>query len=199
MELKIECRCGKLKGSVRPLKGYRAVCLCDDCQAYAKYLGRESDVLDKNGGTDILPLTHSRIKLTSGQENLKCVRLSDKGMYRWYVSCCNTPIANTMASTSMPYVGTVHTIIDKLNDQKTIDEAFGPILERIQAKFGIPPLPENSQEKVSVGFMLRVLKFMLLSVLRQEKNPSPFFSTDGKPFVEPKILSPSERASLFRH
>ena len=33
---------------------------------------------------------------TQGKDRLACMSLSDKGMLRWYTTCCNTPIGNTM-------------------------------------------------------------------------------------------------------
>ncbi|MGC2823639.1 MAG: DUF6151 family protein, partial [Pseudolabrys sp.] len=106
MKMAVECDCGKVKATIesKHLKGYRAVCLCDDCQAYAHYLQR-ADILDANGGTDIIPAMPSHYTIQEGHEKIKCVRLSDKGMFRWYASCCQSPIGNSMSSQAMPYLG----------------------------------------------------------------------------------------------
>ena len=84
MKMTIECQCGKLSGTAeaRYAKGYRAICLCDDCQAYAHYLGHAATVLDKNGGTDVFPINPAELKITQGIENLKCLRLIPSGMFR---------------------------------------------------------------------------------------------------------------------
>ena len=192
----IECKCGKLRGTAdsRYAKGYRAICLCDDCQAYAHYLDQATNVLDINGGTDIFPINPAELKITQGIENLKCIRLIPKGMFRWYAGCCKTPIANSSAS--IPYIGMVHTILEKTNNAKELENQFGPPTARIQGKFGIKPLPAGTLEKVSLAFILRALKLMLLVHLRGLTKPSPFLDKDGKPLVEPYILSTDERQRL---
>src|SRR5665213_3603339 len=127
MKLEIECQCGKLRGvaNTQGLKGYRAICLCDDCRAFAHFLAQAKDVLDVNGGTDIFPMTPAKIKFTHGVENLKSLMLTSKGMVRWFASCCKTPIANTPASTKIPYVGVIHSVFDKKNSVDTLTKNFG--------------------------------------------------------------------------
>lgn len=38
-------------------------------------------------------------------ENLACLRLTDKGLLRWYSTCCQTPIGNTSANWKISFVG----------------------------------------------------------------------------------------------
>ena len=196
MKILIECQCGKLSGTADPryAKGYRAICLCDDCQAYAHHLGQASNVLDINGGTDVFPINPAELKIIQGLENLKCLRLAPKGIFRWYAGCCNTPIANSAAA--IPYIGMVHTILKKTNNSNELEKHFGPPTNRIQGKFGIKPLPAGTLDKVSPAFMLRALKLMLLVYLRGLTKPSPFLDTDGKPLIEPYILTTDERKRL---
>lgn len=195
--LVIECKCGSVAGTVNAqgVYGYRAVCMCDDCQVYAHWLGNNG-ILDANGGTDIFPLTPARVRITKGEENMKCVRLGPKGMFRWYAGCCKTPIANVMNSKSIAYVGMVHSILDKRNDDIKKEIAFGPIRLRMQGKFGIGKLPPDTVDTVTIGFLLRVVKFIILSKWRKESSPSPFVNEKGEPVVMPYILSVQELASL---
>jgi hypothetical protein len=75
--------------------GTRGICYCDDCQAYARFLGGE-DLLDRWGGTGLYQIMPKRVRFDAG-DKLRCVRLSDKGMHRWYVDCCRTPVGNTIS------------------------------------------------------------------------------------------------------
>ena len=70
-------------------------CYCRDCQAYAHALGNAGAILDDLGGTDIVASLQQHVMLSQGTDALACLSLSDKGLLRWYASCCNTPIANT--------------------------------------------------------------------------------------------------------
>src|SRR4051812_24670077 len=94
--VRLECSCGGVTGTasnVSPRTGNRLICMCDDCQAYAHHLGRADDILDAYGGTDIFQLTPSQVVISSGRDRMRCVRLTDKGILRWYAGCCNTPMA----------------------------------------------------------------------------------------------------------
>ncbi|UYL07245.1 DUF6151 family protein [Bdellovibrio sp. SKB1291214] len=197
MLMAFECDCGKVKGTVesKRLKGFRAVCLCDDCQAYAHYLKR-ADTLDANGGTDIIPVMPSHLKFTDGWEQMKNLRLYKSGMYRWYADCCKTPIGNGMTSAKMPYIGMAERIFTKKNSSQKVQEEFGPITEHMQAQFGKGTLPADSRKTVSPGFMFRVLKFILTAKFTGAGSPSPFFDSEGIPTKEPYVLTKEERESL---
>ncbi|MNK84879.1 hypothetical protein D3C87_1047400 [compost metagenome] len=192
LNIPLKCKCGTLQGFADvPVshRGNRFVCLCDDCQAYAHYLGRAQEVLDANGGTDIFPVAPANLKITQGIENLKGCRLSDKGMYRWYAGCCKTPIGNTPASAKSIYVGVSVGIIDS--------SMIGPISVRVQGKFGIGPLPAGTVQMISLPFMFRMIRFMLGAALKKQHSPSPFVdSSTGRLRAEPSILSSSEREVL---
>lgn len=197
--LSLRCKCGGLRGAVHglsPSTGLRSVCYCDDCQAYAHFLGRASDILDASGGTDVFSVRPSQLEITLGHENLTCVRLTEKGMYRWYADCCQTPIANSMAWTKAPFAGLVHSIMDYAASGTKRDEALGPIAARVQGKFGIPPLPAGTHKTVSFSFLLRVVSFMLKGLWAKQHQPSPFFHTDGRPRARPRVLTPAEREEL---
>ena len=191
--LEFSCDCGKVGGTIdaKNLKDYRAICYCNDCQAYARYLGRQ-DLLDKHGGTDVIPVTPAKIKFTQGQQFLKCLRLSDKGMYRWYADCCKTPIANIPENPKIPYVGLLNHVLLKKNSVEDINAAFGVVHRGIQAKFALGTPPVWAAKTVSPGFMLRVIRFALRAKIKGEGQPSPFLNENGDPKVQPQVLSASE-------
>src|SRR5262245_45837150 len=58
VDLPLRCRCGHVHGvasEVAPFNGFRLVCYCKDCQAFARFLDRP-EVLDAAGGTDIFQM-----------------------------------------------------------------------------------------------------------------------------------------------
>lgn len=197
--LSLRCKCGAFRGAAHgifPSTGLRSVCYCDDCQAYAHFLGRASDILDSAGGTDIFQMWPSRLEITLGHENLTCMRLSDKGMYRWHTDCCKTPIANTMAWPKMPFAGVVHSIMDYAASGTKRDEALGPIQLRLQGRFGKPPLPPGTHPKVPLSFILKTSSFLLKGFWKKHHQPSPFFHADGRPRAKPRVLTLAEREEL---
>jgi len=110
--LQLRCRCGHVRGianQVAPSAGFRFICYCQDCQAFARFLGRP-DVLDPAGGTDIFHMPAARVKLTAGTDAVCCLHFSSR-VFRWYTDCCRTPIANT-AGPRFPVVGLIHSFMD---------------------------------------------------------------------------------------
>ena len=108
LDLPLRCRCGRMRGvasHVSPSTGFRFICYCKDCQAFARFLDR-ADVLDPAGGTNIFQMPPGRVKLTAGTDSLRCLCLSNK-VLRWYTDCCRTPIANTAAGPRFPVIGMV--------------------------------------------------------------------------------------------
>jgi hypothetical protein len=119
LDLPLRCRCGRMRGvatDISPSTGFRFVCYCKDCQAFARFLKR-ADVLDPAGGTDIFQMPPRRVKLTAGTDAMRCLRLSNK-VLRWYTDCCRTPIANTAAGPGFPVIGVVHSFMEHEVDQR---------------------------------------------------------------------------------
>ena len=86
---KLRCDCEKFKAELSNFpknSAGRSVCYCDDCQTFLHYLKR-SELLDVNGGSEIIPVYPSDFKIIQGKNLLACVRLSPKGPFRWYTSC----------------------------------------------------------------------------------------------------------------
>jgi hypothetical protein len=182
---------------ISPSNGTRVICYCDDCQAFAHFLGQANSVLDEHGGSDIYQTYPSRLRITQGIEQLRCVRLTEKGLCRWYAGCCNTPIANTMNSAKMPFAGVVHSIMDHEGNHISRGQALGPVRAKIYGKCAVGKPPSDVHVGTPVGLLFKIVGFLLSGWLKKANTPSPFFdSTTGKPIVEANILSKEERDRL---
>jgi hypothetical protein len=177
--------------------GFRFVCYCEDCQAFARFLKRP-DVLDGAGGTDIFQMPPARVKLTGGTDAVRCLRLSDKSaVLRWYADCCQTPIGNTAASPRFPIIAVVHSFMAQEAHGRSRDEVLGAPLCRIYERSAVGPLPPNAAAPPSLAvFASRASKMFGWWVLGLAR-PSPLF--DGRtnaPRAVPRVLTRSERAAL---
>lgn len=192
--MRIQCSCGKVQAEVAEFPKAtpgRLVCYCDDCQAFLRYLGR-ADLLDAGGGTEIVPAYPANVRLVSGVEQLKCTRLSDKGMYRWSTTCCNSPIANTHLGT--PWVG-IHKNAYQAKDPQFLERTLGPVKAAIMGKFATGPTIPGTPATFNFKGMLVVLPFILKGKINGKSKGSPFFQADGKtPIKPPTVLSADERA-----
>lgn len=192
--LPLRCRCGHVRGVAHktgPAGGLRFLCYCADCQAFAGFLERP-DALDAAGGTDIFHMPAGRVRLTAGAEALRALRLSDKGVIRWYSACCRTPVANS-AAPHFPVLGIIHSFMDHEADGRSRDMALGPPLCRIFEQSATAPLPPTPTAP-TFGIFARRIALVLGWQLRGLGRPSPFFDTHtGAPIATPRVLTAAER------
>ena len=196
-DVPIRCSCGSLRGVARGVsasRGNRVVCYCDDCQSFAHFLEGAEHVLDGHGGTDIFQMSPRRVEISAGAEHLACMRLTPKGLHRWYADCCRTPIGNTMASPQMPFVGVIHSGMDHASSGRSRDEALGPIRAGINARFATGDRSRlDAHDRAPASMLVRLMGMLLMARLRGEHTPSPFFDAKtGEPSVVPRVLTQDE-------
>ncbi|KQW42216.1 hypothetical protein ASD88_21890 [Pelomonas sp. Root662] len=171
----------------------RSVCYCRDCQAFARYLGEPARALNAQGGTAIVATLPAHIHLTRGAERLACMRLSDKGMLRWYASCCRTPIGNTPPDPGFPFVGLVEACLP--GAPKELDEALGPTrvaLNTASANGNVAPT-----RSATLLAILKIMRNVLGARLRGGHRQTPFFRPGtAEPVATPHVLKPDEHRAL---
>lgn len=196
-DIELQCRCGQVHGWLReasPAAVNRVVCYCRDCQAYLHHLGR-ADLLDEHGGSDIVQVAPSTIAFDRGGEQIAGVRLSAKGLHRWYARCCKTPLGNTLTP-AVPFVGVVTELFRQVPGARPCDEVFGPPRGRSFGKYAIGEPPPGSL-KPNLGLLARAIAMVLGWKLRGKTWPHPFFDrASGSPRYPVTVLSPAERDAL---
>lgn len=195
-DLPLACRCDRVRGvahAVAPSAGFRFICYCQDCQAFARFLKRP-DVIDAAGGTDIVHLPTGRVELTAGTDAVRCLRFSGR-VFRWYTQCCRTPMANT-AGPRFPVVGLISTFIGE-PDGLSREDVLGPPRCRIFERSAVAPLAANAPPPPSLPlFGQRALR-LFAWWWRGLGRPSPFFDDHtGEPLSAPRVFTPAERAAL---
>ena len=196
-QAELRCRCGEVRGSVTNASSRtvnRVVCYCDDCQAFAHQLGR-ADLLDECGGTDIIQVAPAALKFVYGQNRIVGLRLTPDGLYRWYTSCCNTPVGNTLSPT-IPFVGIVARAFD--NGGQHPNDVFGKPIGAIMGRYAIGPAPASSKG-IKLSLLMRAGYMVLGWRLRGQTWPHPFFTRDTRAPIYPlTVLSRPQRESLRR-
>lgn len=188
---KLTCRCGNVSGRVTdasPRAASRIVCYCDDCQAFLHHLDR-ADLLDLHGGTDIVQVAPACVAFDRGAEQIVGLRLTQKGLYRWYAACCNTPLGNTL-SPAIPFVGIVAQTFEDA------DRSFGKPIGAILGKFAIGTPPAGST-RLNLRLLARALRSILGWRLRGKAWPHPFFDRETRqPIRSVTVLTSDEREAL---
>jgi len=196
-DIPIRCSCGALRGTVRgagPANGSRAVCYCDDCQSFAHFLGRAAEILDPLGGTDLYQTAPARVEIVEGARHLACMRLTGRGLLRWYARCCNTPLGNTMPNDQIPFVGLIHSCMDHDGVGQARDETLGPVRSRVHGRFARGDAASlGAHPDAPLAVMVRIAGTLLLRRLRGQHRPTPFFDTvTGRPVAAAHILDAGE-------
>lgn len=187
----LSCKCGLVQGQVE-VKGTsnRVICYCTSCQAFAKFLGAPHEVLDPHGGSEIIQLAASRVSLNNGAEHIAAIRLTDQGMLRWYASCCNTPLGNTLPSYKFCFVGLIRNCLDS----QALEPSFGPLRARLNSAEAVGE-PKPSEHGL-IATIARIVAIVLPKRLSGGYKHTPFFSERGVPIVVPRVLLASELAPL---
>ncbi len=187
-DIPLACSCGKVRGVVQkaaPARTNRMTCCCGDCQNYARTLGRETEMLDDIGGTDVFQASPASLSFTAGQEKVGCLRLTPKGALRWYATCCNSPIANTLSSQSIPFMAVHRPFVDSAALEAPLAEVVGPIRATINARLPPALAKERRSTKGALLAMLpRVAKLTATWILKGDHKRSLFFDAKGTPIVE---------------
>jgi hypothetical protein len=181
---------------VSPESSSHVVCYCDDCQAFARFL-ETPGILDAHGGTDVFLVAPARIRMTEGFDAVESMRLSDKGILRWYAGCCRTPIANTV-SARVPFIGIVHSFRSREGDAPPPDNVLAKPVG-IWARFAEGGAPPDAHEKAPLALVARFNLNMLRWWVSGQGRPSPFFDAKtGAPRVRARVLGAAEREALRR-
>lgn len=163
----LRCRCGSVRGIVDfswPSR-VRIICHCGDCEAYARHIGDAA-------ATQIVQATPDQVRILVGREHLRCLRLTEHGLNRWFTGCCMTPVANTSRRAWVPFVGLMLAVID------TEDAA---LLGRAAHANGTYPTPWKA--------VFRSAWALVLGVLRRRHRPNAFVEKSGKPIAQPEVIS----------
>ena len=180
------CSCGATQWQVAPPgAGTHLVCYCADCQTFPRHLG--ADILTDCGGTGLVQVAPSQVTFTRGAENLRLLKLSPKGVSRWYTGCCKTPVANTLASAKLPFVSLMTAPFT--GEAK----ALGPVrahVNTVYAKGPGKPAKDRGLGLLMWNFAVRLSSERFSGRWKE----TPFFAPpDWAPVAEPQILTREER------
>jgi hypothetical protein len=151
--------------------------------------------LDTKGGTDVIQTVPANLTFTEGRQVLACMRLTEKGLVRWYAKCCNTPIGNTAADLRISFIGLIHTCLK--DRDRTLDESFGPV--RMWSFTKGAKVAVKSHPLAMIAGILRIMAMLLHARINGDYKRTPLFVPHtGAPVAAPKILGESERAALFK-
>lgn len=174
------CDCGRVTWTVKNAsKGRHIKCYCESCRTAIHHLGKAETRIE-NGGTHLFQTVPHNMEITSGSAHLIGLRLSPHGTYRWYASCCNTPIATTLHREMFPFVGIA---------LRPDDTSFG----KVASHFNTKDAPNPVKQTGFVGTVGSALIGAMSSWLQGKSKITPFFDPDGTTRAKIKVLTLEER------
>ncbi|UYV38740.1 DUF6151 family protein [Rhodobacteraceae bacterium D3-12] len=181
-DIPFSCTCGTVQGyvSVPSAKsGNRVTCHCADCRAAMIHLNQPDPAPD---GIDIWQTLPEHVHFTAGTDHLSAMRLSPRGMFRWYADCCNTPITSTLRG---PRLNVGGFIAARLSDTSALPPRGAYVFKK-QAN--------GKYRHKGMGHLAwRVAQLMLSANLSGSWRENPFFDDTGKPIRTPRTLTREER------
>jgi hypothetical protein len=87
--------------------GTPAICHCDSCVRAQRHFGVDANQSD---GVAVFQTTPDRFTIETGTETLGLARLTPKGSYRWFATCCNSQIGVSSTTPKFPFFSPVQSI-----------------------------------------------------------------------------------------
>ncbi|QFS82700.1 hypothetical protein FIU97_07800 [Roseivivax sp. THAF40] len=179
--LSLPCQCGTCHWEVVDrTPGTLLRCYCKSCQSAQHHLGHADTRLSPEGGTLIFQTLPDNFHMIRGVPHLRAFRVTGRGVVRWYVDCCGTPVANTIATAALPFVGVV---------LPSDCAAFGPCQNHAHTAAALKPVKQTGMARMGWGVIGRGIFGKMTGRTR-----SPFFEK-GHLRVEPDILDATARQS----
>lgn len=184
------CRCGEVAFTVDdvPESGAHVVCYCADCRAFARLTGG-ADTLDAAGGVALYQTVPQVLGDARGLDRVACMRLSRRGPYRWYATCCGAAIANTAPSRAMPFNSLVAA---GFRDRAALGQPVAKV--NLKSATGPVPRPHGSLWAVVASLARRTVAAWLTGGWRK----TVFFRSDGTPVSPPKAPEPAARDAAYK-
>lgn len=177
--IELSCTCGEVQGSleVHQNESFHVECLCCDCQQFSASIGN-SDMLKSYGGTELLQTYPSYVTITKGENNISALQVAPKGLWRYYTSCCQTPIGNMMNGNKIPFIG-IPIYFMRFESETQKDNVLGPTMMKCFGRHAIGKKPDDAHDRFPFSFMPKIIGFMLKGIFFKKYEPSPY-RRDGK-------------------
>jgi hypothetical protein len=120
------------------------------------------------------------------------MRLSPKGLHRWYADCCKTPFGNSVPA--IPFLGMARVVFELPPDRS--EEAFGPIgIAHVKSAIG----GARKGERTTLRVIVHATRLLAAWALRGLGHPTLLFDRRNRPTVTPQVLTTAERQILREH
>ncbi|MCA0911114.1 DUF6151 family protein [Qipengyuania gaetbuli] len=196
-DLPFSCSCGAIAGTlvdVGPKAGDRYVCYCNDCRDFARYLGKDAEVLDAAGGSSVYQTRVGHLRIERGLDHLACVNMAGKQTLRWFCRDCRTPLFNTMDNGRWPFLSMITAGCDKAKREAVLGPPRGSVFAEHATG------PDVVTPPVTAFAMIRrvIVRLFADKLSGASKRYALFDPVTKAPVARPLSLTDAEKAALGR-
>ncbi|WP_143226530.1 DUF6151 family protein [Actibacterium pelagium] len=191
--VQFSCKCGKVSGRVADVtakNSVRLACSCKHCRAFAAYLG-DAERSFQNDYVQLMQTQPWMISFESGKEYLRNLRLTAKGPLRWYASCCDTPLCNTLPRRFPPFVSILVANFARQDDLPPV--TFHAFCDHLPEDQRVAPSGSSAFRKFVLQFLWRVVQGL---PFRFRQNP--FFDEKGVAISDTVPLDPLRKSAAYQ-
>ncbi|WP_227285052.1 DUF6151 family protein [Boseongicola sp. H5] len=180
-DLRFSCTCGALTGHLveaSPRAGAHVICHCEDCRRTLAYYNIP---LPADEGVGLFQTNPDNIRIDTGRRYLGLMRLSPRGLFRWYATCCNTPLFNSSTRPRFPFSSV-------LTRNMVDTDPLGPVVGQVFKRGPNGKTRHQGMGRLVAGMMLRTGSALVTGKWRQ----TPFFNIEtGEPVATP-VIAPKD-------
>lgn len=184
---KLRCDCGFFQAvlhDVNPKSGTHLRCHCADCRAGFRVLRPGA----QTRGIHLYQTDPDKVEIIAGPEYFECMQLSPNGIFRWYASCCNTPMFNTLKSAKIPFAS----VFTETAEDPSV---FGPIVTEAHIKKSDGKTVHKGMGKM----VFRMLSRMISSKITGRWKETPFFLPPlYGPVFQPRLVDKNVKREAYK-
>lgn len=151
------------------------MCHCDSCVRAQRHFGVEAT---RTEGVAIYQTTPDRVSITAGADHLGLGRLTPKGAFRWFTTCCNTQLGVSSTTPKFAFIGFVQTIFPDTS-----------ALGRARTHAYVPQAGGADKHTRLMPSIMAVMSRSVSALTSGRWKDTPFFDVDtGAPVASPQVL-----------
>lgn len=171
------CRCGTMQGTLDVARGHGTaiVCHCDGCVRAQNHFGVAAT---RSEGVAIYQTTPDRFSIAAGAAQLGLARLSPKGAFRWFATCCNTQLGASPKTPMFAFIGLSQTIF-----------ADPTPLGTARTHVFVPQPNGAYKHRRAMPMFIALIGRSAVALASGRWRNTPFFDPQsGQPVVAPQVL-----------
>jgi len=120
-------------------------------------------------------MSAGKLRIESGADLLACRQFTAKGPLRWHVTCCKTPIGNTLSSAFFPTIALARCAVGMPED------AVGPVIGQFFRRDATERVGKVGLGRGWPPILAKFGKIVIAARMNGEHRKNPYMGNAGRP------------------